>query len=85
MSVSKATFVRLNSTITSFVWAGKTPRLAQTTLQLALPNLQLYYWAEVLVTVHLRFSQPTQNPAVTLEAALLGSYGALSNLVYHGP
>lgn len=56
--IAKVSFVKLDSIISSFVWAGKTPRLAQTTLQLpltrgglALPNLQLYYWAAVLVTV----------------------------------
>lgn len=31
------------------------------------------------------FSQPRDNPAVTLEAAILGSYAALSNLVFRGP
>lgn len=31
---------------------------------------------------HGQFSQPKQNPAVTLEAAILGSYVALSNLVF---
>lgn len=51
---------------------------------LALPNFLIYYWAAVLVTVRWWFSQPRQNPAVTLEAAILGSYAALSNLVFSG-
>lgn len=68
------------------------PRLARKTLQLPLSqggltllNLQLYYWATVLVTVHWWFSQSTQNPATTLQAALLGPYAALANLVFCGP
>lgn len=67
------------------------PRLALKTLQLsvgqgglALPNFQQYYWAAVLVKVRCWFSQPRDNPAVTLEAVLLGSYATLSNLVYRG-
>lgn len=34
--VSEVTFVRLDSIITSFVWAGKIPRLARLTFQLPL-------------------------------------------------
>lgn len=49
---------------------------------LGLPNSQLYYWAAVSVTVRWWFSQSRHNPTVTLEAPLLGSYAALSNLVY---
>lgn len=49
-----------------------------------MPSFQLYYWVAVLVTVRWWFSQPKQNPAVILEAAILGSYAALSNLVYRG-
>lgn len=88
----KSFICRLDSLITSFVWAGKTPRLAKRTLQLplshgglAMPHFQLYYWAAVLVMVRWWFSQPKQNPAVQLEAAILGSYVAVSNLVYRGP
>lgn len=51
---------------------------------LALPNRPLYCWAAVLVTVQWWFSQPRLNPAVTLEAAILGSYAALSNLAFGG-
>lgn len=67
------------------VWAGKPPSVAKHILYLplsrgglALPNFLVYYWAAVLVTLRWWFSQPRQNPAVTLEAALLGSYAALS-------
>ena len=75
----------------SFVWAGRPPRVAKKVLYLpmsggglALPNFRIYYWAAVLVTVRWWFSQPKQNPAVTLEAAILGSYAALSNLPFRG-
>lgn len=51
---------------------------------LALPNFQQYYWAAILVTARWWFSQPRDNPAVTLEAAILGSYAPLSNLVFRG-
>lgn len=37
------------------------------------------------MTVRWWFDQPRQNPAVTLEAAVLGSYATLSNLPYRGP
>lgn len=51
---------------------------------LSLPNFQAYFWAAVLVTVRRWFSQPRDNPAVTLEAAIMGSYSTLSNLVFRG-
>lgn len=67
------------------------PRIAKTTLQLpltvgglALPCFCQYYWVTVLVTVRWLFEQPRSNPAVNLEAAILGSYSALSNLVFRG-
>ena len=84
-------FRRLESQVGAFVWAGRTPRIAKRTLflplsggGLSLPNFQLYYWAAVLVSVRWWFDQPRLNPAVTLEAAILGSYAALSNLVFRG-
>lgn len=89
--IPKSFFRRLEGLLVSFVWAGKPPRVARKILYLplsrgglALPNFQIYYWAAVLVTVHWWFSQPRQNPAITLEAATLGSYAALSNLVFWG-
>lgn len=90
--IPKSFFSKLESVVISFIWAGKPPRVAKNTLYLplsggglALPNFLMYYWAAVMVTVRWWFSQPRQNPAVTLEAALLGSYAALSNLPYRGP
>lgn len=38
-----------------------------------------------LVMVHWWFAQSQTNPTVILEAAILGSYSALSNLVFRGP
>lgn len=90
--IPRSFFRWLESVVISFIWAGKPPRVAKTILYLPLsggglplPNFLMYYWAAVLVTVRWWFSQPRQNPAVTLEAALLGSYAALSNLPYRGP
>lgn len=81
-------FLKLDQTITSFIWAGATPRVAKHTLQLSLtegglslPNFKKYYWAAILVTVRWWFAQDNTNPAVNLEAAILGSYSELSNLV----
>lgn len=72
-------FRRLEGLLISFIWAGKPPRVAKCILYLplsceglAFPNFQIYYWAAVLVTVRWWFSQPRKNPAVTLEATILG-------------
>lgn len=79
-------FKKMDSITTSFVWNGKNPR----TLQLrscwgAWPCFIKYYWAAVLVTVKWWLSEEPANPASTLEAALLGSYSELWNLVLRGP
>lgn len=52
---------------------------------LSLPRFRQYYWAALFVTARCWFAQTVLNPAVTLEAAILGSYAALSNLVFRGP
>lgn len=52
---------------------------------LALPCLLKYYWAAVLVTVKWWLSGEPANPASSLEAALLGSYAELRNLIHRGP
>lgn len=90
--IPRTFFRRLESLLIHFVWAGRPPRVAKQILYLplsgggglALPNFQIYYWAAVLVTIRWWFSQPTQNPEVTLEAAILGSFAALSNLPFRG-
>lgn len=68
------------------------PRLEKYTLQLAvgsvvlaLPNLQVYYWATILVMVRWWFTRSRAKAAVCLEAAIVGSLTKLANLVYRGP
>lgn len=77
----KTFFRRLQGVWVFFIWAGRPPRVAKHILYLplssgglALPNSLIYYWAAVLVTMRWLFSQPRLNPAVTLEAGILGSY-----------
>lgn len=86
-------FQKLDQVINFFIWAGLTPRVAKTALQLplsagglALPCFKQYYWAAVLVTVSWWFTQSRNNTSVSvnLEAAILESYSALSNLVFRG-
>lgn len=85
-------FTKLDSLVTSFVWNGKAPRIAKTTLQLpvamgglALPCFLKYYWAAVLVTLKWWLAEEPSNPASAVEAALLGSYSELRNLIHKGP
>lgn len=89
--IPKSFFDKLEQVVSSFVWGGSAPRVARTTLQLpltmgglALPCFRKYYWAAVIVTVRWWFSQPKSNPSLNLEAAIMGSYSALSNLVFRG-
>lgn len=51
--IPKSFFVTLDSSISQFIWNGKTPKIRKSVLQkprhlggLALPNFQFYYWAE---------------------------------------
>lgn len=71
---------------------GALPRLARPTLilpvrwgELALPDLQVYFWAAVLVTVRWWFTHSPMNAVVCLEAASLGLLMKLGSLVYRGP
>lgn len=84
-------FKEIDVCIGAFLWRGSSPRIAKSTLQLpvrcgglALPNLLVYYWAAVLVTVRWWFEQSRANAAVCLEAAMVGSLKELGNLVYRG-
>uniref|UniRef100_A0A8C4X2W1 Reverse transcriptase domain-containing protein n=1 Tax=Erpetoichthys calabaricus TaxID=27687 RepID=A0A8C4X2W1_ERPCA len=54
--INKSFFKQLDSTITSFIWNSKHPRIQRATLQrpkaeggMALPNFQFYYWAANLL------------------------------------
>lgn len=84
-------FNKLYSIISSFIWNGSTPREEKNTLQLpaSFGSFALffikYYWATVLVTVHCWLSEEPDNLAATSEAALLGSYADLRNLINRGP
>lgn len=56
--IPKVVFDKIDQLLTPFIWAGKVPHLAKTTVQLpmslgglALPNFKYYYWAAALVTV----------------------------------
>lgn len=49
---------------------------------LALPNLYMYYVAIQLSYASWWLRADTNNPAVVLEAALVGSYEPLANLAY---
>lgn len=51
---------------------------------LALPDLRVYFWATILVTVQWWFLHSRANAAVCLKAASLGSLQELKNLIYQG-
>lgn len=85
-------FREIDRIVGSFIWSGRNPRLARTTLflpadlgGLALPNFQLYFWAAMLVTVHWWFRGSRSNVATCLEANILGSLTDLRNFPYRGP
>ena len=91
MVIPKSFFGRLDQVVGTFVWQASVPRVGRPILQLplsegglALPNFRKYYWAAVLVSVRWWFTQDHTNPSVTLEAAIMGSYAGLTNLVYRG-
>lgn len=90
--IPAAFFAKLDRLISSFIWVGSVHRVAKAKLQLSLtegglslPDFKKYYWTAQLVTVRWWFAQDISNPAVNLEAAILGSYSEVSNLVYRGP
>lgn len=90
ISIPNSFFTKLEQ-INLYGW-GRVPRVARSTLQialseggLALPNFRIYYWTAVLISVRWWFTQDQSNPSVNLEAAILGSYSELSNIVYRGP
>lgn len=92
MIIPNAFLTKLDQIITSFIWACLVPRAARAKLQLplseggpALACFKKYYWAAVMVTVRWWFALDRNNPVVNLEAAILGSYSKLSNVVCRGP
>uniref|UniRef100_A0A803JLI9 Reverse transcriptase domain-containing protein n=1 Tax=Xenopus tropicalis TaxID=8364 RepID=A0A803JLI9_XENTR len=79
-------FNGVDKIIREFLWAGDHPRLNIKILQapssgggLALPNLNFYF-----IAAHWWMVPNINNPAVVLEAAIVGSYEALSKLPYRG-
>ena len=61
----KSFFKDLDKTISSFIWAGKTPRVKYSVLQwtkedggLALPNFLAYYWAANIQKIHTWHNSP---------------------------
>lgn len=63
------------------------PKILQLTQgSLSLPDFRMYYWVAIYITVWWWwFSQPGDNPAVTVVATLVGSCATRSNLVFQGP
>jgi len=64
----KSYFKALNTTLLSYIWAGKPPRIQISILQrpkqdggLALPNMQLYYWAANLQKLKTWYHSPDTN------------------------
>lgn len=88
-SLPKLHFESIDKMLTPFLWKNQTPRLNRDTLKapyehggLALPNMYIYYIAVQLSYASWWLRADANNPAVVLEAALVGSYEALANLVY---
>lgn len=82
-------FASIDKILAPFLWNNQAPRLSRDTLKaayeqggLALPNMYIYYVAIQLSYASWWIRADANNPAVVLEAALVGSYEALANLPY---
>lgn len=85
----KLHFDSLDKLLAPCLWRNQVPRLSRDTLKapyehggLALPNLYIYYVAVQLSYASWWLWADSNNLAVVLEAALVGSYEALANLAY---
>lgn len=85
-------FKDIDYCVGSFIWNEAVPRLPKSTLWLpahlgifALPNLQMYYWAAMLVSIQWWFIGSKSNVVTCLEAVCLGSLADLWNFAYRGP
>lgn len=85
----KLHFDAIDRVLGPFLWHKRVPRLHRNTLKapvehggLALPDMYVYYVAIQLSYAAWWLRADANNPAVVLEAALVGSYEALANLVY---
>lgn len=84
-------FKSIDSVLLSFLWHRETPHLKLAILQqpwgeggLAVPNFFKYFLAGQLTVAHRWLTAPWDNASIFLEAAFVGSYEALSHLVYRG-
>lgn len=89
--IPKKIFRLINTVLLSFLWGSGQPRFKLTVLQrpwgegsLACPDLHSYFVAAMLSHAHNWLISDEPNAAVVLEAARLGSYEALRNLLYRG-
>lgn len=85
----KVHFHSIDKLLSPFLWKNQTQRLSRDTLKapyerggLALPDMYIYYVAIQLSYAGWWIRADANDPAVVLEAELVGSYEALSNLVY---
>lgn len=88
--VPKSFFLTIECCVSSFICNGATSHLAKYTLSLptrlgglALPNLEIYFWATVLMLAYWWFQSSISNAVTCL--AFLGSLSDLRYLVYQGP
>lgn len=91
MWVPKSYFKKIDSIISSFLWAPKPPRIGLKTLQepsdqggLALPDWQKYYLAGKMVFARRWLVAEDGDVATVLEAAQLGSYESLRFALFRG-
>lgn len=82
-------FQSIDRLLAPFLWSNQALRLSRDTQKapfdrggLALPDLYIYYIVTQLSFASWWIRADSNNPAVVLEAALVGSYEALANLVY---
>ncbi|XP_072012556.1 peroxisomal membrane protein PEX14 isoform X1 [Engystomops pustulosus] len=85
----KSLFKRIDGILRSFYWQCSAPRFSLALLQapkarggLAAPDLYLYYLASQLVYAQWWIDIDMGNAATALAGALVGSYEALTNLLY---
>ena len=86
-------FIKLDKSISEFIWNGKVPRLRKELLQrpktlggLALPNLRFYYWASILRVIQLWISlEGTPVPAAWLRMEMFSANPASLTALIHAP
>lgn len=86
--IPKTIFQTIVRIILAFLWGGGHHVLnckccnSPEKRRLAVPNFSRYFLVGQLVLAHRWMYQPDHNATVTLEAAVVGSYEALSYLLY---